>query len=63
MSIKEAIKKMGCEQRSCSFLDKKGIYTFCKALMTDNFCKTRDRIDRKEFYELAEKYGFCSPLV
>lgn len=50
MSKKEAIEKMGCIKKKCSFLDIEGPYSFCKALRTENFCKNKERkneIDRK----------------
>jgi len=61
MSIREAIKKMGCEEISCDHLDPKGAYSFCKAIFTDKFCKEVDKRRKQEieaFYSLAEKYGF-----
>ena len=64
MSIREAIKKMGCEDRNCPHLDPKGVYSFCQALYTDEFCKNvekRQKEDREKFYSLARKYGFLVP--
>ena len=58
-TTKEAIAKMRCKERECIFLDPEGKYTFCTVLRTDHFCLKRDKIDRIEFYKLAEKYGFC----
>ena len=63
MSVKDAIEYMGCEKKRCSFLDREGIYTFCKALGTNNMCLIRNRMnkeDMKKFYKLAKKYGFYS---
>ena len=42
MTVKEAIEKMGCEEKECKFLDKNGPYTFCKALFTENMCNRKD---------------------
>ena len=58
MSKREAIEKMGCEKKGCSHLNPDGVYSFCDALFTDEFCSKRDKKDREEFYSLAEKYGF-----
>ena len=44
MSRNDAIEKMGCEEKECKFLDKDGLYTFCKALFTDDMC-TKKEID------------------
>ena len=38
LSVKEAIKKMGCKKKECKHLDENGVYTFCKALFTEEFC-------------------------
>ncbi len=45
MAKKEAIKKMGCEDRKCEYLDPNGPYTFCRALRTKDFCQERDKKD------------------
>lgn len=45
MSIKEAIKKMKCEERACPYLDAKGIKTFCTVLRTDKFCGKAQKKD------------------
>ena len=62
MSVKEAVKKMGCEERECPYLDPIGIKSFCTVLLTDEFCKTKNKEIRKkeieEFYSLSKKYGF-----
>ena len=42
MSVKDAIKKMKCEEKECEHLDPNGPYTFCKALFTDDFCQKRE---------------------
>lgn len=58
MSIREAIEKMRCKERDCPHLDPKGCYSFCKVIFTDKFCKTVEKKDKEDFYNLAKKYGF-----
>ena len=67
MSIKEAVNKMGCESKECPYLDISEVKSFCTVLRTDNFCGSVQKKVRKQeiedFYVLAEKYGFYSPVV
>ena len=48
MSIREAIKKMKCKERKCKYLDEKGVYTFCRALFSDNFCGRKDKMEKND---------------
>ena len=43
MSKREAIKKMGCEEKQCKHLDPKGPYTFCRALFTEDMCNRKSK--------------------
>ena len=43
MSKREAIEKMGCKEKECEYLDIDGVYTFCKALFTDNMCNRKKK--------------------
>jgi len=45
-SKREAIEKMECKKRECKYLDENGIYTFCKAIFSEEFCKRRDKRER-----------------
>jgi len=38
MSRREAIEKMKCKEKNCKYLDENGIYTFCRAVFTENSC-------------------------
>ena len=47
MTVKEAIEKMGCEEKECKFLDKDRPYTFCGALFTKDMCLRKENDNRE----------------
>ena len=47
-SKREAIEKMGCREKKCKYLDPDGVYTFCKALFTENMCNRKNKDSRND---------------
>ena len=47
LSKQEAIEKLECKNKECEHLDEKGVYTFCRALFTEDMClKKKDEDGR-----------------